>query len=74
MQEVGTPSEAGRWKRPGIPASMPLELADMMQECWHQNPDRRPTFVEIERRLSDLDDGPGNIVDKMVAKQKLVGI
>lgn len=74
IKEVGIPVEAGKWKRPGVPKSMPLELADLMQECWHQNPARRPTFTEIEGRLRNLDDGPGSIVDKMVAKQKLVSI
>lgn len=66
------PLDSTSWKRPGTPAYMPSSLALLMQECWHQKPACRPSFEEIEKRLEGLDDGPGNIMDKMVARQKMV--
>lgn len=27
---------------------------DMMRSCWHQQPERRPSFVELEQRILAL--------------------
>jgi len=42
-------------KRPAIPADAPSELATIMNECWHWDPQRRPSFLELERRLCHFD-------------------
>jgi serine/threonine protein kinase len=40
--------------RPKIPAYCPQDYADLMQECWAANPDERPPFEEILKRLFQL--------------------
>ena len=30
-----------------IPSSCPIELKNLIESCWHQNPSRRPTFSQI---------------------------
>ena len=42
-------------KRPELPRGVPSELATIMNECWHWDPRRRPTFLELERRMSHFD-------------------
>ena len=43
------------FKRPELPRGVPSELATIMRECWHWDPRRRPTFLELERRMSHFD-------------------
>lgn len=33
--------------RPGIPASCPASLAELVAQCWHADPSRRPPFEDI---------------------------
>eukprot|EP01089_Gocevia_fonbrunei_P014277 TRINITY_DN3876_c0_g1_i1.p1 TRINITY_DN3876_c0_g1~~TRINITY_DN3876_c0_g1_i1.p1 ORF type:complete len:497 (+),score=74.25 TRINITY_DN3876_c0_g1_i1:52-1491(+) len=40
--------------RPQIPVSCPSELAELMQECWAEDPHTRPLFSEILERLSQM--------------------
>jgi len=42
-------------KRPELPRGVPPELATIMCECWHWDARRRPTFLELERRMSHFD-------------------
>jgi serine/threonine protein kinase len=42
-------------KRPELPRGVPPELATIMRECWHWDPRRRPTFLELERRMAHFD-------------------
>jgi serine/threonine protein kinase len=42
-------------KRPELPRGVPPELATVMRECWHWDPRRRPTFLELERRMAHFD-------------------
>lgn len=40
--------------RPHIPPTTYPALADLIRECWHQVSDSRPSFPEIEDRLSNI--------------------
>ncbi|GMH40554.1 hypothetical protein BSKO_08458 [Bryopsis sp. KO-2023] len=40
--------------RPALPASVPKPLGDLIQDCWQQDPQARPSFSIIVRRLEDL--------------------
>ena len=42
-------------KRPVLPRGVEPELAVIMKECWHWDAERRPTFLELERRMSHFD-------------------
>ena len=42
-------------KRPELPRGIPAEMVTIMQECWHWDARRRPTFLELERRMSHFD-------------------
>merc|ERR1711937_66635 len=45
--------------RPSIPSSCPSEIQDLMQKCWHQDPEARPPFSEIFSTLQTwIDDNP----------------
>mmetsp|Transcript_33593 Transcript_33593/g.84354 ORF Transcript_33593/g.84354 Transcript_33593/m.84354 type:complete len:607 (+) Transcript_33593:3-1823(+) len=43
-------------KRLPIPADAPKPLADLMRDCFEQNPDKRPDFRQIVQRLSDFEE------------------
>ena len=36
--------------------SCPMELLELMSECWHQNPLRRPSAAELHERLEKIHD------------------
>ncbi|KYQ89482.1 pleckstrin (PH) domain-containing protein [Tieghemostelium lacteum] len=40
--------------RPPIPLNCDPNYAEIMQECWHQDPDKRPAFDTIVHRLTKL--------------------
>eukprot|EP00871_Galdieria_phlegrea_P005258 jgi/Galph1/5733/GphlegSOOS_G4318.1 len=40
--------------RPPIPPQCPTELAQLIQTCWHQDPNRRPSFPEIMKILEQM--------------------
>jgi serine/threonine protein kinase len=40
----------------GRPEGMPDALWNLARECWLQEPDQRPTFAEITRRMMRSDD------------------
>lgn len=42
-------------KRPPIPAGCPEQLAAMMNECLLANPDERPSFEELDKRMRRVD-------------------
>ena len=37
-------------KRPAIPEDCPKQLASLIQRCWDDDPHRRPSCAEVERR------------------------
>lgn len=40
--------------RMNCPITCPLTLYDIMLECWHKDPDCRPTFETLEWKLEEL--------------------
>jgi len=45
---------ASQQKRPTIPPTCPLIIADLIRSCWHQSPDSRPTSSNLIQTLHDL--------------------
>ncbi|KAJ7527007.1 hypothetical protein O6H91_16G031700 [Diphasiastrum complanatum] len=41
--------------RPEIPPDCPRVLSEMMKQCWSSNPDKRPDFWEIVKRLEQFE-------------------
>ncbi len=44
-------------RRPLIPLGCPVQLASLMQQCWHSDPDKRPSFQQILQSHALDDDG-----------------
>lgn len=46
--------------RPSMPADVPLDVKDLIVDCWHKNPGIRPSISEVVRRvqriISDVQD------------------
>jgi len=40
--------------RPSIPDRPPPPYAELIEECWHQDPDKRPSLLEILERLKKI--------------------
>ena len=49
--------------RPKLPTGIPKPLSKIIKKCWQENPDKRPTFNEIDISLDQFDKA-------MTAKQK----
>lgn len=45
--------------RPTIPESVHPDLAALMRECWDKDPDKRPDFSNIVKRLEALQEAEG---------------
>ncbi|GMH43672.1 hypothetical protein BSKO_11594 [Bryopsis sp. KO-2023] len=41
--------------REPIPKEWPQALAELIQDCWHENPDRRPRMSDVIIRLKELE-------------------
>jgi len=41
--------------RPEIPSSVRPEFADMLQDCWDEDPSNRPSFGQLVNQLTDMD-------------------
>lgn len=37
-----------------MPKECPAPLSDLIQACWHCDPDQRPTFATVVKRLEDM--------------------
>ncbi|ELR16427.1 protein kinase domain containing protein [Acanthamoeba castellanii str. Neff] len=42
--------------RPPVPHSCPPAYSRLMQDCWHGDPSKRPSFDEVTRRLFEMKD------------------
>jgi len=52
--------------RPALPDGLPRDLYELINECWHKNPARRPNFSEVLARLEDINIAElGEHIDKM---------
>lgn len=40
--------------RPPIPEEWPDSVADLVEDCWCQEPDLRPSMKEVAERLKDI--------------------
>ena len=40
--------------RPDIPPSCPPDFAQLMRDCWEQDPERRPRFAQVLERLEKM--------------------
>jgi hypothetical protein len=43
-----------RGLRPPLPQNCPASLYNLMKLCWHQDPQERPVFAELERQLLEI--------------------
>jgi serine/threonine protein kinase len=41
--------------RPSLPAGLLPEVELMIKDCWHNDPEKRPPFVELDRRVKAFD-------------------
>ena len=42
------------------PPSCPLALYEIMLQCWHKEPEKRPTFETLQWKLEDLFSNDGS--------------
>ena len=41
-------------KRPDIPLDCPAPWKELTELCWHQDPEKRPSFAKIQQVLIDI--------------------
>eukprot|EP01110_Echinostelium_bisporum_P000260 TRINITY_DN10581_c0_g1_i1.p1 TRINITY_DN10581_c0_g1~~TRINITY_DN10581_c0_g1_i1.p1 ORF type:complete len:73 (-),score=2.73 TRINITY_DN10581_c0_g1_i1:66-284(-) len=41
--------------RPTIPSNCPQELAALIELCWTENADERPTFIALTEMINSMD-------------------
>ena len=46
-KEVAIKVKNNKNYRPVIPDEVPQEIAELMKVCWDENPDKRPSFIDI---------------------------
>lgn len=37
-----------------MPKGCPVPIAELIEACWHSDPDQRPTFEAVVKRLEDM--------------------
>lgn len=52
IDDVGRAVQSGI--RPTIELPAPADYVSLMQNCWHTNPDVRPTFGDVATCLSEM--------------------
>lgn len=52
--------------RMSIPESCPKNVFELIEQCWNQDPEKRPSFPEIEKKLKELKENSSNIVPKQI--------
>eukprot|EP00210_Caulerpa_lentillifera_P006598 g6303.t1 len=56
--------------REEIPSDWPVSIRKLIEECWHQDPQQRPSFTEINDRLVKIrEEGCINQMDKKIANE-----
>lgn len=66
--------------RPEVPQDCEVEMQDLIRDCWHDDPARRPTIDQVMTRLisieekervnySELDDVSDAVADMFKAQQ-----
>eukprot|EP01097_Dermamoeba_algensis_P004547 TRINITY_DN2954_c0_g1_i1.p1 TRINITY_DN2954_c0_g1~~TRINITY_DN2954_c0_g1_i1.p1 ORF type:complete len:789 (-),score=152.15 TRINITY_DN2954_c0_g1_i1:1406-3772(-) len=45
---------AERGERPPIPTNCLPSIRELMKRCWHADPDKRPTFIEVDEILNSI--------------------
>jgi peroxidase len=48
------PRNVIKGKRPAIPDDCPENFAELIQDCWAQDPDARPEMAEVAKRLEEM--------------------
>ncbi|CAD5217263.1 unnamed protein product [Bursaphelenchus okinawaensis] len=65
---------AQRGKTPDIPDNCPLAIRNVMQLCWQQNPERRPSFTEVivllKQALKEVDKSKGWNTEDIMKKSR----
>ena len=47
-------SEVVAGKRPELPSATPIKLRRLLEKCWHEDPNERPSFLQIGKELRKL--------------------
>uniref|UniRef100_A0A8R1E0G8 Tyrosine-protein kinase n=1 Tax=Caenorhabditis japonica TaxID=281687 RepID=A0A8R1E0G8_CAEJA len=61
-----------------VPSKMPQSVADIMEECWHHSPEKRPSAEKMKERLEEAktkyekDSNAGGTVRSEVTKSKTI--
>ena len=55
--------------RPQLPESSELgkQVLDMVRNCWHENPEHRPTFQQIRATLRKMTNGESVFLTQSIA-------
>eukprot|EP00771_Trimastix_marina_P001927 gnl/Trimastix_PCT/3037.p1 GENE.gnl/Trimastix_PCT/3037~~gnl/Trimastix_PCT/3037.p1 ORF type:complete len:725 (-),score=71.40 gnl/Trimastix_PCT/3037:37-2076(-) len=54
LRPIQVISEVVRGTRPEIPLTCPVDVASLMEDCWHADPTMRPSFDEVVDRLKRI--------------------
>eukprot|EP00324_Dicrateria_rotunda_P010445 CAMPEP_0206178072 /NCGR_PEP_ID=MMETSP1474-20131121/63160_1 /ASSEMBLY_ACC=CAM_ASM_001110 /TAXON_ID=97495 /ORGANISM="Imantonia sp., Strain RCC918" /LENGTH=244 /DNA_ID=CAMNT_0053590333 /DNA_START=17 /DNA_END=748 /DNA_ORIENTATION=+ len=54
LRSFDIPLEVVNGVRPGIPDNVPDSIIQLMEQCWHENPKKRPSFEKIKTRLEEI--------------------
>ncbi|CAH1786477.1 unnamed protein product [Owenia fusiformis] len=57
--------------RPEVDETCPNELRNLLQQCWIENPDKRPDFKSIKMVLRKSSKDTGNIMDNLLKRMEV---
>lgn len=61
-------------KRPGVPANMPIPVQSLMADCLDEDPEKRPSFEEIDIRLKRINAESASVGPKKNSQVSLFDI